>query len=274
MTESKWLYEIILIIYGLSLVGYFIDFIQHNRRVNKIAFWLLSMVWVIQTVSLLSEILFKATFPVFTIYDSLFFYSWVLVTFSLVINKLFSIHFIVFFTNVFGFFILLLYISTKAQESIGQRGIELVNELLIAHITLAIISYGFFTISFLLSIMYIVQYRFLKQKKGLKWMWRFGDLKRLDIYSFMAVTLGVPLLLIAIILGFVWAKVAGAEFYWLDLKTIGSLFVLFIYILYLLLRLIKGYQGKAISVYNTAAFLILLVNFFLSSILSNFHFGS
>ncbi|WP_106497003.1 cytochrome C assembly family protein [Lentibacillus sp. Marseille-P4043] len=271
MTESKWLYEIILIIYGLSLIGYFIDFIQHNRRVNQIAFWLLSMVWVIQTAFLLSEVFFEAAFPVFTIYDSLFFYSWVLVTFSLIINKLFSIHFIVFFTNVFGFFILLFYLSTKVEEGMQQRGIEIVNELLITHITLAIVSYGFFTISFLLSIMYIVQYRFLKQKKGFKWIWRFGDLKRLDTYSFMAITLGVPLLLIAIILGFVWAEVANAEFYWFDLKTIGSLIVLGAYIVYLFLRIMKGYQGKSISLYNTAAFLILLINFFLFNFLSNFH---
>ncbi|WP_269412060.1 cytochrome C assembly family protein [Lentibacillus daqui] len=273
MTESKWLYEIILLIYGLSLFGYFIDFIQHNRRVNKIAFWLLSMVWVTQTVFLLIEVLFKATFPVFTIQDSLFFYSWVLITFSLVIDRFFPIHFIVFFTNVFGFFILLLYISTKAQVAMPQRGVELVNELLVTHIALAIISYGFFTISFLLSMMYLIQYQLLKRKKGIKWMWRFGDLKLLDFYSFMAITIGVPLLVIAIILGLVWAKVANAEFYWFDLKTIGSLLVLAAYILSLFLRLIKGYQGKVISIYNAAAFLILLINFFLSSVLSNFHFG-
>lgn len=272
MTESKWLYEIILIIYGLSLVGYFIDFIQRNRRVNKIAFWLLSMVWVIQTVFLLSNIFLEATFPVFTIYDGLFFYAWVLVTLSLVINKLFSIHFISFFINLFSFFILLLHIMTKAQENMQDRGVELVNEILVTHIALAIISYGFFTVSFLFSIMYVIQYRFLKEKKGLKWMWRFGDLKQLDMLSFRAVTLGVPLLLIAIILGLVWAKVANAEFYWFDLKTIGSILVLAVYILYLFLRIISGYQGKSISVYNTAAFLILLINFFLFNYLSNFHF--
>ncbi|WP_188453494.1 cytochrome c biogenesis protein [Virgibacillus oceani] len=272
MIESKWLYEIILIIYGLSLTGYFIDFIQHNRRVNKIAFWLLSMVWAIQTLFLVSEVFFKASFPVFTIYDSLFFYAWVLISFSLIINKLFSIHFIVFFTNLFGFFILLLYITTRAQEGMKQQGIQLVNEVLITHITLALISYGFFTLSFLFSIMYIVQYRLLKNKKGLKWMWRLGDLQRLDRYSFKAVTLGVPLLLIAIILGVVWGYAANAVFYWVDLKTIGSILVLVVYIVYLFLRIIKKYQGKAISIYNTASFLILLINFFLFSFLSNFHF--
>ncbi len=272
MFEIKWLYEIILIIYGLSLIGYFIDFIQHNRRANRIAFWLLSMVWIIQTAFLFNQIFIEKSFPIFTLYDGLYFYAWILVSFSLIINKLFRIHFILFFTNLLGFFVLLLYISTSAQEHMQGQGIQLVNEMLITHITLAIVSYGFFTISFLFSIMYITQYRFLKEKKGLRWMWRFGDLNRLDSYSFKAVTIGVPLLTIAIILGVVWAYVSNTEFYWFDLKTIGSILVLAVYIVYLLLRLVKGYQGKAISVYNTAAFLILLINFFLFNILSNFHF--
>ncbi|MFD1039540.1 cytochrome c biogenesis protein [Virgibacillus byunsanensis] len=272
MFETKWLYEIIIIIYGLSLIGYFIDFIQHNRKANKVAFWLLSMVWLIQTIFLLDQVFIERSFPVLNLYDGLFFYAWVLVTFSLVINRLFPIHFIVFFTNVFGFFILLLYILTRAQQHMDANGIQLVNEILITHISLAIISYGFFTLSFLFSVMYIVQYHFLKNKQGLRWMWRFGDLKRLDIYSFKAVTLGVPSLLIGVILGVVWAYSANAEFYWFDLKTIGSLLVLAVYTVYLLLRIVKGYQGKAISIYNAAAFLILLINFFLFNLLSNFHF--
>lgn len=272
MIELKWLYEFILIIYGLSLIGYFIDFIQDNRKVNRAAFWLLSVVWVIQTVFLLYEVLIEHNFPIITLNDSLFFYAWVLVTISLIANKLFPIHFIVFFTNVFSFFILLLYLLLDAQANLETHGIQLVHEMLVAHITVAIISYGFFTFSFLLSLMYIIQYQLLKRKKGLKWMWRFGDLNRLDDYSFKTVTIGVPLLLIAIILGVVWAYVSNAEFYWFDLKTIGSFFVLAIYIIYLILRLLKGYKGKVTAMYNTAAFLILLINFFLFSTLSNFHF--
>lgn len=273
MMEAKGLYEIILFVYGLSLVGYFLDFIQRNQRINRASFWLLGMVWLIQTVFLFVEVFFHKTFPVFTIQDSFFFYSWVLITFSLIMDKFFPIHFIVFFINVFGFFVLLLYISSKAQQTMPARGIELVNELLVTHIVLAIISYGFFTISFLISMMYLVQYQLLKRKKGFRWMRRFGDLHVLDIYAFWAVTLGLPLLLISIILGFVWADVANATFYWFDLKTIGSLLVLAAYILVLFFRLIIGYRGRAISVYNVAAFLILLINFFLSGVLSNFHFG-
>ena len=84
--------------------------------------------------------------------------------------------------------------------------------------------------------------------------------------------IGVPLLLIGIIVGVVWAYVANAQFYWFDVKTIGSIVVLVIYVLYLILWVGKGYRGKIVSFYNITAFLILLLNFFLFGSLSNFHF--
>lgn len=64
-----------------------------------------------------------------------------------------------------GFFILLLYISARAKEQMQVQGVELVHEILIAHISLAFVSYGFFTVSFLFSLMYLVQYKFLKEKE-------------------------------------------------------------------------------------------------------------
>lgn len=272
MFESRWIFEIILFIYSASLIGYFIDFMNSNWRANKISFQLLSFVWVLQTAVLVQSAFSSKSFPIINITDGLFFYAWILLTFSLLMNRLFKIDFIAFFTNVFSFFLLLLAILLNAERSMHEEGIRLVHEILITHISLAIISYGFFTISFLLAMMYLIQYRFLKNKFGRRWMWRFGDLKQLDHLSYTAVMIGVPLLLIALIFGFVWAYAANAEFYWFDIKTIGSVIVLFIYIIYLFLRLMKGYRGKPISIYNCAAFLLLLLNYFLFSLLSNFHF--
>lgn len=204
MLEFKWVYELILFLYGLSLIGYFIDFVQTNRRANRIAFWLLSMVWGLQTFFLLAQILIKDNFPIMTVYDGLYFYTWILVTFSLIINRLFRMDFLVFFTNVVGFLIMIIHLSTRAQSVLGNNGVGLVNELLVIHISLAIISYGFFTLSFIFSMMYLLQYRLLKRKKWNAKLFRLGDLTKLDQFSYVAVILGVPLLLIAIILGVVW----------------------------------------------------------------------
>ncbi|WP_186576242.1 cytochrome C assembly family protein [Aquibacillus kalidii] len=271
MLELKGLHEIILIIYGISVMGYFIDFIQRNQKANRLAFWSLTMVWILQTIFLLYQVISRLEFPVFSFYDGLFFYAWILVTFSLLINRFFKVDFLVFFTNVLGFFIMLMHIVTKVGMNGSNKGVELVNELLIAHITLALVSYGFFTLSFVFSIMFLLQYRLLKVKKGYKWIKRLGDLEGMDRLSFRTITFGVPMLLISMILGIVWAYSSGAEFYWYDIKTIGSIIVLFVYTAYLYMRIGKGYRGKSISIINSGAFLFLLTNFFLFSTLSNFH---
>ncbi len=272
MFASKWIYELMLLTYGISIIGYFIDFIKSNNRVNKLSFYLLCIVWLMQTIILYNQTFIEKNFPILTLNDGLFFYSWILILFSVLLNHFFQVHFVVFFTNLFSFFLLLLSLSMNAATGPYEQGSQFVHEILVIHITLAIISYGFFTISFTLALMYLIQYYFLKEKIGLNWMWRFTDLRRLDAYSFFSVVLGVPLLLIGLIFGLVWAYVSKAEFYWFDVKTIGSILVLIVYIIYLLLRILKGYRGKPISIYNSAAFLWLLINFFLFGTLSGFHF--
>lgn len=271
MVDVRWVYEGILFIYVLSLIGYFIDFVQHNRKANRLAFWLLCMVWVLQTIFLFQQLVMEQLFPIGTLTDSLFFYAWVLVTFAIMINILFKMYFIVLFINLFGFFILLMHISLVAKSQVVQSGIRLVDEILIAHISLAIISYGFFTLSFLFSLIYIIQYHLLKEKKAIKWIWRLGDLERLENYTFRTITIGVPLLLIGIILGFVWAYTEQVEFYWVDLKTLGSILLLIVYIVYLILRIAHRFSGRSLALYNTFTFVVLIFNFFIFTRLSNFH---
>lgn len=272
MLASKWIYEIMLFIFTISIIGYFIDFIKSNPRVNKLSLYLLSFVWIIQTAILLRQLIGEKTFPIINLNDGLFFYAWVLVIISLVVNYLFRVHFVVLFTNVFSLFILLLSLLTNATTVTNEQASEFIHEILIIHITLALVSYGFFTISFIFALMYLLQYYLLKRKKGFKFVWRFNDLEKLDTYSFYAIVIGVPLLAIGLLFGVVWAYVAKATFYWFDMKTIGSIIVLFVYIIYLSVRLLKGYRGKPISRFNVGAFLFLLINFFLLGSFSEFHF--
>ncbi|KGX89027.1 cytochrome c biogenesis protein [Pontibacillus litoralis] len=272
MVEMKWLYEFIVFIYCLSLIGYFIDFIQTNRKVNRVAFWLLSTVWGLQTLFLLSQMLWHSEFPIADLYDGLYFYTWILVTFSLIINRLFRVDFFIFFTNVFAFFLMILHIFTTAYSDGTEQSMRLVSDLLVTHITLAIISYGFFTLSYVFSVMYLLQYRLLKEKKWNKRLLRLGDLGQLDTLAYIVIVLGTPLLLIANILGVIWGYTSTDEFYMIDVKTLGSFTVLVIYLIYLALRVVKGYQGRVMAVFNMFAFLFLLVNYFLFGSLSNFHF--
>jgi HemX protein len=266
------LHEITIVIYAASVLLYFIDFLNRNRRANKVAFWLLAFVWVFQTVFLVFYMVDTGRFPVLTLFEGLYFYAWVLVTLSLAINKLLKVDFIVFFTNILGFIIMAIHTFAPVQYDSNVMSEQLVSELLLIHITMAILSYGAFSISFVFSLLYLIQYDLLKRKKWGKLLWRISDLSRLDYWSYILNVIGVPMLLLSLILGLQWAWIKVPDLAWYDAKLLGSFIVLAVYSIYLYLRVGKEMYGKALALLNIASFLIVLINFFLSGKLSSFHF--
>jgi HemX protein len=266
------LQELTVVLYALSVLLYFIDFLHNNRRANRVAFWLLSFVWVSQTITLFFYMLKMGRFPVLTLFEGLYFYAWVLITFSLVINRLLKVDFIVFFTNVIGFMIMVMHAFAPDQVvSGGVSAEQLVSELLFIHITAAILSYGAFSLSFAFSLLYVIQYNLLKQKKWGKRLARISDLSKLEHMSYVLNVIGIPLIIIGIILGSRWAYLTLPDVFWFDAKVIGSVFVIIVYCVYLYLRISKGVTGKSLAMWNMAAFLILLINFFLIGNFSTFH---
>lgn len=265
------LHELTVVLYALSVLLYFIDFLHHNRRANRTAFWLLSFVWILQSVSLYVYMIHVGRFPVLTIFEGLYFYVWVLITFSLVVNRLLRVDFIVFFTNVIGFMFLVIHTFAPEQFESTVKAQQLMSELLLIHITVAILSYGAFSLSFVFSLLYLLQYHLLKRKKWIKRLWRITDLSKLEHMSYILSVIGVPMLLIGVILGTQWAYLKLPNISWLDPKIIGSVFVLAVYCVYLYLRIRRGVAGKTLALWNIAAFLILLINFFLIGNISSFH---
>ncbi|MEQ2526903.1 cytochrome c biogenesis protein CcsA [Bacillaceae bacterium CLA-AA-H227] len=265
------LHELTIIVYALSILLYFIDFLYSNRKANKVAFWLLAFVWILQTIFLVLFMMDTGRFPVLTIFEGLYFYVWVLVSLSLGINRLMKVDFIVFFTNVVGFAIMVIHtfapIQYESEVMVGQ----LASELLFIHITMAILSYGAFSISSVFSLLYVIQYDLLKRKKWGKKLIRIADLAKLEHMSHVLNVIGVPMLLLALILGLQWAYMKLPDVVWYDAKVIGSFIVLTVYGIYLYLRVGKGIQGKNLALWNLASFLIVLINFFLSGQLSSFH---
>lgn len=266
------LHEGTIVIYAISVLLYFIDFLNRNRMANKIAFWLLAFVWGSQTVFLIYYLFDTGRFPVLTLFEGLYFYAWVLVTLSLAINKLLKVDFIVFFTNILGFMIMAIHTFAPVQYDSNVMSEQLVSELLLIHITMAILSYGAFSISFVFSLLYLIQYDLLKRKKWGKLLWRISDLSRLDYWSYILNVVGVPMLILSLILGLQWAWIKVPDLAWYDAKLLGSFIVLAIYSIYLYLKAGKGMHGKSLSLLNIASFLIVLINFFLSGKLSSFHF--
>lgn len=266
------LHELTVILYALSILLYFIDFLNSNRKANVTAFWLLAFVWVLQSAFLCIFMVNTGRFPVLTLLEGLYFYAWVLVTLSIVINRFLKVDFIVFFTNVLGFIIIVIHTFAPSQYGTDVMAGKLVSELLLIHITMAILSYGAFSISAVFSLLYLIQYNLLKRKKWGPRLLRIADLSKLEKMSNLLNVIGVPMLLFALILGLQWAYIKLPGLVWYDSKIIGSFIVLAVYGIYLYLRVSKGFQGKTLAQWNLASFLIVLINFFLFGQLSSFHF--
>ncbi|MBA9025759.1 cytochrome C assembly family protein [Peribacillus huizhouensis] len=265
------LHEVTVLIYAASVLLYFIDFLHNNQKANKGAFWLLAIVWVLQTIFLFLYMLQTGRFPVLTIFEGLYFYAWVLITLSLMINKFLPVDFTVFFTNILGFIVMAIHTFAPVQIQSKVLAEQLVSELLLIHITLAILSYGAFSLSFVFSLLYLIQYDLLKRKKWGKRLLRLGDLAKLEHMSYVLTVIGVPMLILSLILGLQWAYIKVPNVIWFDPKILGSFLVLIVYSIYLYFKVRKQMYGKTLAYLNLISFLIVLINFFLFGSLSTFH---
>ncbi|MEW9500585.1 cytochrome C assembly family protein [Jeotgalibacillus marinus] len=266
------LHEVMIILYSVSVLLYFMDYLQKNQKANRLAFWLLAIVWVLQTIFLFLYMTRTGRFPILTLFEGIYFYAWVLVTLSLAINRLMRVDFTVFFVNVIGFTFMTIHTFAPFQAATNAAAERLMSELILIHITIALLSYAAFSLSVVFSILYILQYRMLKKKKWGQKLQRITDLSKLEKGTFILNVIGFPMLLLSLILGVQWAIITLPFMIWYDVKIVGSFFILGIYGVFLYLKVGKGLAGKSLAMLNIAAFLCLLINFLLGSRWSSFHF--
>ena len=110
------------------------------------------------------------------------------------------------------------------------------NLLLSAHVAVAIVAYGTFSISFAAAILHLIQ--------GENGRRSLPSRELLDEISYKAVVIGFPFLTLTIALGAVWADLAWGTYWSWDPKETASLVTWLIYGSYLHARVIRGWRGK------------------------------
>ncbi|CEG23104.1 Cytochrome c biogenesis protein CcsA [Planococcus massiliensis] len=266
------LHEAMVILYAVSLVFYFIDYLYKEKKASRIAMTLLGIVWVLQTVFLALYIIETQRFPILTLFEGIYFYAWLLVTLSLVLRIFYRFDFAVFFINIIGFIFMTIHTFAPVQIERSPVGESLVSELLLIHITFAILSYVAFSLSFVFSALYMILYRLLKKKKWTKQWSNLPSLGQAELGMTISILVGISLLFVSLVLGFQWAVISLNEFSVFDMKIVGSFVLLLVYS-WILYRNRKGaLSGMPYAMAHIYAFLLLLINFFLGSRLSEFHF--
>ena len=119
------------------------------------------------------------------------------------------------------------------------------------HVSTAIIAYGAFGVSCVLSVIFLLRERmkasgFMDQ--------HIPDREKLDMISYRSVSLGLLFLTFTIVTGAIWAERAWGSYWSWDPKETWSLVTWIIYAAYLHLRLRRGWQGRSAAIFAVVGF--------------------
>lgn len=263
------LYEFMVIVYAVSIILYIVDYLYKVPKAKRRAFWLVSFVWVAQTLFLANFIWETKRFPILSLYEGIFFYAWLLITISIALHCFARADLPVFFVNILGF--VFMTIHTFAPNEANVVATSMVSEMLLIHIGFGIVAYAAFSISFVFAILYMLLYRVLKQKKFSTQWTRLPSLDTTTKWIHFSTLVGICLLGISLILGSEWALLTLEDVSVFDFKIIGSFILALMYSVILYANRTGRLVGTTYAWVHVYTYMFLILNFFLGNSLSNFH---
>lgn len=268
MFAERWIYDFTIYVYALSLLFACSDLLQASKRSQRISYGLLVLVWLLQTM----EFTFRVFefFPMATRFDSLFIYSWMLVSFTLILNRYSRLMIFSFIANLFSFTVLAIHFFFARDVSPVLEQL-LLSELVFIHMTMAIMAYAALTLASICAGLYLITTSLLKKRKWNHLLRRLPSLDRLQWILKWLVMSGILLLLIALILGVIYAYQTVGQHFWIDIKILGSLMVLFVYGFVLYRSIMNKWYGRRLAWWTTLSIFVIICNYLLSKSSMSFH---
>jgi cytochrome c-type biogenesis protein CcsB len=203
-------------------------------------------------ITLLLRWIKESYFPLSNLYESLIFLTWAISSIQLIIEKKTKSRLIGSICTPILFFLSSFSSLTLPIEM--QKALPLVPSLqsnwLMMHVSMMMISYATLIIGSLLSILYLAFTFRSKNKNEAK----ISLLETLDLWSYRIIGLGFPFLTIGIISGAVWANEAWGSYWSWDPKETWALITWLIFAIYLHSRILKGWEGKKVSIIGSCGF--------------------
>jgi ABC-type transport system involved in cytochrome c biogenesis permease subunit len=140
------------------------------------------------------------------------------------------------------------------------------------HVTLNILAYSAFAISFVLSIIFLVQNRRLRDHRLGQVGWRFPALDVLERMTRSSVLIGCVSLLLGMTAGLIWAHRLEGQYWNGDPKVIVTVLILAAYLGYTLLSRTAAWRGARASALCIFNFMFVIFSYsIVNRYLSHFH---
>jgi len=140
------------------------------------------------------------------------------------------------------------------------------------HITLNTWAYAAFALSFILSIVYLVQDRLLRSRRTGTAFWRFPALDVLERMSRSSVYVGLGALAFGVISGLIWEHRLTGAYAWSDPKVVITLAIVAAYVTYLWLSRNAHWRGARAARICALNFAVVLFSYTIVNLyLTRFH---
>lgn len=144
--------------------------------------------------------------------------------------------------------------------------------MLAMHITMGILGYAAFALSFILSLIYVLQSRILRARRPGRVFWRFPPLDVLDRMSRSSVWVGLAASLVGLFLGLVWERRLSGSYSTTDPKVLFTFAIILLYALYLWLGGRPAWRGPRAARLCAFSFLLVLFSYTLVNLyMTGFH---
>lgn len=215
--------------------------------------------WLAQTAFLLREAMIVGAIPVFSLYQWMAWFVWLMTGSFLVIQHRRQ------YAQVGSFLIPIVFLLWLGSQFLGHkaptRGPPFLAGWLGLHIALATAGYVAFLLAAIFGIMYMEKERELKRKKIRLFYYQLPPLEDMDLIGSRLILLGLPLLTVAMYLGAQTAHLVWGSYWTWTAKEIWSFMTWLVYLVYLCLRWLAGWRGHRSAIYAMLAFVLVIFNF-------------
>lgn len=267
---ALFLYGCALVLTLLATAAFIVYLVRQNKSVYHWAYRLLLAGFVFLTLFVGYEYYALGVAPVLTLKSSLSFFAWTV----LLVYVLFHLKFRL---MVLGSFVapvaacLLILSSTLPAGDVTVKPVFR-SLWLPVHIGTAFVGNGFFAVTFVAAIMYLIQESQIKKKRLGSLYSRLPSLETLDSINHFALICGFTFMTAGMITGSIYAQYALGSYWRWDPKEVCSLMAWIFYAVLLHERLAVGWRGRRAALLSLFGFLILVLAFVGANLwLSDYH---
>jgi len=270
MNGTALLFYLALLCYAASTAGYLLYLLKPDTKLGSIARTIMWGGFASHLVMTLFRYLSSGHTPITNLHESLSFFSLSVVGLYLYVERRFRV--VVLGSFVMPVALIMLILSMLFPMGIAPLNPALKSRWLTIHTVVAFVGYAAFAIAFGSAVVYLIQERLLKRKKIMGIFQRLPSLDTLDEINYRCLTVGFPLLTVAIISGAIWAESAWGTYWSWDPKETWSLITWFVYAALLHGRLTTGWRGRRAAWLSIAGFAVMLFTFLgVNLLLSGLH---